>query len=291
MRSFYLTAVVLVLGFVVATEARGGERRKGVPMKSSAFTELALDDGQGTSKKLADYHGQVVLLDFWATWCVPCAQSLPHYNELQRELGKDGFVVLAVSIDEERKGVAEHLTKLAPDVTLLYDTEHKAAKTLDLPGMPTSFLIGRNGKPVKRFVGFRKKETKVLREAIEVALAPPAEVSRHLSGLHTAQKAYYAEMDHYSNDLSELGFELGAEVTPWSVGFCGEKASHTAWTSSSMNRSPCDALEELDAELAKTFTSSKDGFRAFAIGNFDSDTDIELWSVDQTGTIRHHHSD
>lgn len=291
----YIACVLLgVLAATLPAHARG-KRTKAQKINSTPLSELKLDDGAGGKKTIADYKGRVVLLDFWATWCGPCQLSLPHYNELQRELGDDGFVVLAVSLDDERKGVAEHLRELAPDVTLLYDTEHVAAKRLDLPGMPTSYLVGRKGQTLKRFVGFHKKETAELRKIIDEALAPPQEAAQHLRALHITERAYFAEHDRYSTDLAELGFDLGARVTPWSIGFCSPgddtRGHHTVFASSGTDRSPCTALEELDAGLPATFTADEQGFRAFAVGNFDADTDVEVWTIDQAGAIRHVHSD
>jgi len=134
---------------------------------------VQLTDLVGGQHALDEYRGKVVLLDFWATWCDPCLESLPLYDRWQRELGDQGFVVVAASVDEEGAPVADFAVKYAPNVTVMRDAAGAAAGRLGLPKMPTAFLIGRDGRLIARHAGFDDAGAAALRDRIVGALASP----------------------------------------------------------------------------------------------------------------------
>jgi thiol-disulfide isomerase/thioredoxin len=149
-----------------------------VPATTSPPTEVdlgavELTDLAGGSHSLAEYRGKVVLLDFWATWCAPCLESLPLYDRWQKELGDQGLVVVAASVDEEDAPVADFAVKYAPAVIVMRDREGRAADRLGLPKMPTAFLIGRDGRLIERHAGFDEAGAAALRDRIMSALATP----------------------------------------------------------------------------------------------------------------------
>ncbi len=94
----------------------------------------------------AAYKGRVVYLDFWASWCTPCRQSFPWLNELQQTLGQKGLVVIGVNVDHDRGLADQFLQQTGAQFKILYDPKGQIAEKYDFKDMPTSILIGRDGK-------------------------------------------------------------------------------------------------------------------------------------------------
>ena len=103
-------------------------------------------------------HGKVVLLDFWASWCAPCLHSFPWMNELQREHGAEGFVIVAVNVDQDRTLADAFLQKVPAQFRVEYDGQGTLARQFGVQAMPTSFLIDRNGNVRVRHAGFKEKQ-------------------------------------------------------------------------------------------------------------------------------------
>ncbi len=120
----------------------------------------------GKSESLKMYRGKVVYLDFWASWCGPCRQSLPLLNELRSELKRKGFEVLAVNLDEDTKDAQNFLDEFPVSYPVLLDPKGKVPPKYDLPGMPTSFLIDKQGRIQKIHVGFKPKDMKGIRSEV-----------------------------------------------------------------------------------------------------------------------------
>jgi thiol-disulfide isomerase/thioredoxin len=107
---------------------------------------------------LPNLKGQVVYLDFWASWCGPCKASFPILNKWQKELGPKGFTVLAVSVDEAPADVAAFLKNTQVSFPVVRDAAHRLVSAADVVTMPTSFLIDRKGVIRHTHVGFRAKD-------------------------------------------------------------------------------------------------------------------------------------
>ena len=95
---------------------------------------------------LSAYRGKVVYLDFWASWCTPCRLSFPWMNEIQQSYGRDGLVVIGVNVDHDRALADEFLRASSPDFKIVYDPNGAIAGQYNFRDMPTSVLIGRDGK-------------------------------------------------------------------------------------------------------------------------------------------------
>jgi peroxiredoxin len=103
--------------------------------------------------------GQVVILDFWASWCAPCKQSFPVMDKLYKENSARGLVIVAVSVDDKPSDMQKFLKKTPVTFPVVHDAAHKLVKETDVNTMPTSFIVDRSGKV--RFVhsGFQGKTT------------------------------------------------------------------------------------------------------------------------------------
>ena len=146
----------------------------------SLFAALALSltsavqatdlDSKAELKQLLDAHkGQVVYLDFWASWCIPCKKSFPWMNEMQAKYKDKGFKVITVNLDVEKSLADEFLAENEANFTVVYDPKGNVAKEFKLKGMPSSYVFDKNGKPVKAHVGFfDKKKAEYEAEIIEL---------------------------------------------------------------------------------------------------------------------------
>jgi len=113
-----------------------------------------------------------VLLDFWASWCVPCRRSFPWMNEMQEKYAQDGLVIIAVNVDREVENAAAFLAEYPANFEIIYDPDAVLAKEYKIEVMPSSFIIGRNGASIDRHAGFKVKKQDeyeaVLRAALEL---------------------------------------------------------------------------------------------------------------------------
>jgi cytochrome c biogenesis protein CcmG, thiol:disulfide interchange protein DsbE len=122
---------------------------------------------------LTQYRGKVVYLDFWASWCKPCRQSFPWMNAMQQKYSADGLVVVAVNVDEQRSDADKFLKEMPASFTVVYDTEGKLAEQYNLIGMPSSFLIGKDGTVVQKHEGFFGDSPAKYEAEIRQALGKP----------------------------------------------------------------------------------------------------------------------
>jgi DsbE subfamily thiol:disulfide oxidoreductase len=101
--------------------------------------------GDGGSVDLASYRGKVVLVDFWASWCPPCKTSFPALDALYREYAAKGVEVLAVNLDERRRDADAFLSAHPHRMTVLFDPKGAAPVAFGVKGMPSSYILDRNG--------------------------------------------------------------------------------------------------------------------------------------------------
>ena len=127
---------------------------------------------RGGNTGLVDYKGKIVLLNFWATWCMPCRAEMPGMETLWQKYKEQGLVIAAVSVDEGSRGRIETFTKLFDlSFPVLLDPESKVSDLYKVSNMPTSFLIDRNGKIVSRIVGTEEWTSPEAIQLVEELLA------------------------------------------------------------------------------------------------------------------------
>lgn len=114
--------------------------------------------------------GKVVIVDFWASWCVPCRRSFPWLNQMHRKYGEDGLVIIGVNLDHERGEADRFLQEFPPDFRILFDASGELAKQFNVVAMPSSYLIGRSGDVLNRHLGFQLKQQDEYEAAIVAAL-------------------------------------------------------------------------------------------------------------------------
>ena len=122
-----------------------------------------------TADKLLDIQalrGHVVYMDFWASWCAPCRESFPWMNSMQAELVGDGLIIIAVNVDHERSDAEQFLRSHPAQFRIVYDPEGLLPEKFGVRGMPTSFLIDRNGHVQSRHEGFRLADRDALAQQI-----------------------------------------------------------------------------------------------------------------------------
>jgi len=121
---------------------------------------------------LPDTHNKIVLVDFWATWCAPCKASFPVYKNLQTDFASQGFVVVAVSVDTVASAYTHYITTTPPGFFTIRDTNQALVKQVNVPVMPTSYLLGKDRKVHFIHKGFHSSKTETeLRKEITTLLA------------------------------------------------------------------------------------------------------------------------
>src|SRR5215213_1838485 len=141
--------------FYLVQDATPQTELSAVPVKVNfSAPKLVLTDTQGTLTSLADYRGQVVLVNLWATWCPPCKEEMPALESFYTKHKKDGFVIVAINDGDPEADVLQFVEDYSLTFPIWLDPTYiateQAFKTLNLP---SSFVIDRNGKVVLSWVG------------------------------------------------------------------------------------------------------------------------------------------
>ena len=127
-----------------------------VPLHAERAPDFALRAVKsGQVVELSDFEGQVVYLDFWASWCGSCLLSFPAMTDWQARFGGERFTVVAINLDEDRDAAIRFLEGRDIEFPVLVDDSGSTPVAYDLPGLPTSFLIDRQGEIILRHAGFK----------------------------------------------------------------------------------------------------------------------------------------
>lgn len=142
--------------------------------------DLTFEDASGQPKKLSDFRGKTVLVNLWATWCVPCRREMPALDALQTKLGGKDFEVVAINIDTRDPDKPRNFLKEANLTTLGYFSDQKAKVFQDLKnigkalGMPTSVLVDAKGCEIANIAGPAEWASDDAIKLVKAALAPAA---------------------------------------------------------------------------------------------------------------------
>jgi thiol-disulfide isomerase/thioredoxin len=137
-----------------------------------ALPEIRFLNGNGEEVSLKDWHGKVVLLNVWATWCAPCREEMPALDRLQAELGSDKFQVVALAVDKSGlDGARKFLADIkVGKLELFADPTARDGLALKVFGMPTSILIDREGREIGRLIGPAAWDSAEAKRLIEAQL-------------------------------------------------------------------------------------------------------------------------
>ena len=137
--------------------------------KAANFT---LKSRSGKNIKLSELRGDVVMINFWASWCGPCRKEMPLLEKIHKKYKKLGFTLLGVNVEQDTKAAKRYLKDVKVSFPILFDKTNKTSKLYNVSAMPTTVLIDRNGN--KRFLhkgykpgyenDYKKQIKKLLRE-------------------------------------------------------------------------------------------------------------------------------
>jgi peroxiredoxin len=130
--------LVVLVGALAASSIRAGEIAKPAPTFS-----LQAQDGSQVS--LEDFQGQVVMINFWATWCGPCRQEMPHLEALYQRYGDLGFTLLGVNVEPDSSGADKFLKDTPVSFPILFDPKSEVSQMYDVIAMPSTVLVDRSG--------------------------------------------------------------------------------------------------------------------------------------------------
>lgn len=125
-------------------------------IKADNAPDFVLKSAAGSNVRLSELKGRVVMLNFWATWCGPCTEEIPHLNELHESLDPYDFELLGINIDEDQSKAMHLANKLNVNFPVLFDTEKEVSRSFDIKAMPTTIIIDRAGKVRHVNHGFKK---------------------------------------------------------------------------------------------------------------------------------------
>ncbi len=146
-----LIVAALLFGWIVMrrtltnSPSRTGELR---PAPDFSLTDLS-----GTKLSLSQYRGKVVLLDFWATWCDPCKEEIPHFVEMQNRYASQGLQIIGISMDDDEQAVRAFQQQFKMNYPVAMGSVEVAEQFGGILGLPITFVIDREGRIVSRHVG------------------------------------------------------------------------------------------------------------------------------------------
>lgn len=161
-RKLTILALVALVGLYTSTPAIALDVGSQAP-------EFELSGTEG-SVKLSNIQGKVIYLDFWASWCGPCRESFPWMNSMQAKYNQKGLRVIAINLDANNGDAQKFLSQHAAQFTVLFDSKGATPRQYGVKGMPTSFLIGKDGKVLVQHMGFKNSDQVDLEHKIQAAL-------------------------------------------------------------------------------------------------------------------------
>ena len=140
MRVLSLLAVVLISMFAAPIS------QAAMPKVGTVAPDFTLKSSNGKNLRLSEHRGEVVMINFWATWCGPCREEMPLLNRLHEKYRKAGFTLLGVSVDDKPQAAKDMARQLGIGFPVLFDDDKQLSRRYDIDAMPSTLLIDRDGK-------------------------------------------------------------------------------------------------------------------------------------------------
>ena len=140
------------------------------PTSGEQSPDFTLKSRDGGNIKLSEQRGNIVLVNFWASWCGPCREELPAFEELYQEYQDMGVEILAVNVDDEAEKANVLLQDIEVSFPVLFDTAGDVSKLYDVNAMPTTVLVDRDGNVRLLHPGYRKGDEKKYEKAIKMLM-------------------------------------------------------------------------------------------------------------------------
>ncbi len=137
-RPHVVLSLVFLFGSVLAAQAPAAEL-------DGPAHDFTLKSRGGENHKLSEHIGDVVMINFWASWCGPCRQEMPLLDDLYRRYQSLGFTLLGVNVEEDSAQAERILKEIPVSFPILFDAEHKVSKLYDVIAMPSTVLVDRDG--------------------------------------------------------------------------------------------------------------------------------------------------
>ena len=115
-------------------------------VSSGPAGNFTLKSASGQNVKLSEFRGQVVLINFWASWCGPCRQEMPHLDAIHKKYQPLGFTVFGVNVEQDREMADKILRDIPVSFPILFDDDNTVSKLYDVDAMPVTVLVDRNGE-------------------------------------------------------------------------------------------------------------------------------------------------
>jgi len=135
---------ILLAGLAMSVFAASSLATSGLAGKPAP--DFALKSSTGENLRLSEYRGDVVMINFWATWCGPCRQEMPLLDELYSRYQRVGFSLLGVNIDDDSSRAMSMISELGVSFPVLFDARKEVSKLYDVDAMPVTILVDREGK-------------------------------------------------------------------------------------------------------------------------------------------------
>ena len=159
---FFLFGMIIFSPSASATSVTAEEfRQMGLqpPKQRLESIDFELEDLSGATRRLSDYKGKVVFLNFWATWCGPCRSEMPSMEKLYRRFKDEGLEIVAVNLQEDRSSVQGFVDEYGLSFPVLLDSTGRVGATYGARSIPTTYIVDRDGLVLAGTVGTREWDT------------------------------------------------------------------------------------------------------------------------------------